>query len=70
MGEIRDITFRKYGADDYGALSEMIHALYREDPAGQPMDDAKIAATVAEYRQHPEKLIAIIMGVRAPICWY
>lgn len=39
----------------------MIHALYREDPAGQPMDDAKIAATVAEYRQHPEKLDIILI---------
>jgi len=38
----------------------MVHALYREDPEGEPMDDIKIAATVAAYTRHPGKVDILV----------
>ena len=54
------MIFRQYGQEDLSALSDMIHALYREDPGGETIDDRKITDTVNEHTIHPEKLNIII----------
>ncbi len=50
------IRFCLYEENDYADLLDMIESLYREDPEGEPMDEEKIRRTVAEFRDHPEKL--------------
>lgn len=48
--------FKLYEKNDYQDLLKMIISLYREDPAGEPIDEEKINRTIAEYRQNPEKV--------------
>lgn len=50
------IRFSLYDENDCADLQEMIESLYREDPEGEPMNEEKIRRSVAEFRDHPEKL--------------
>ena len=50
------MVFRRYRTDDFPVLSDMIKALYREDPGGEPMDESKIASTVNVHRAYPDRL--------------
>ena len=41
-----DVTYRDYKAEDYADFSEMVFALYKEDPEGLPIN----AETVRQDR--------------------
>lgn len=50
------VNFKDYTECHYHVLLEMIHALYNEDPEGEPIDEVKISKTINEFRKNPQKL--------------
>lgn len=50
------IEFQLYQESDYQDLSEMVFALYAEDPDGEPMTRGKIDNTISEFQKHPDKI--------------
>lgn len=63
-------VFRPFQADDASELEQMMLALYREDPEGEPLTPAKIWRTLAELRQHPEKGRILMFWVEEMIVGY
>jgi len=56
VGEKRmEMNFRPLRHTDYLELKRMMHALYIEDPVGQPITDKKISKTIIELRKKPCK---------------
>jgi len=50
-----NIHYEQFGRSDYKDITDMIHALYKEDPPGMPMSTEKITNTLNEFEKHPDK---------------
>jgi len=50
-----NIQYKQFGRSDYKDITDMIHALYKEDPPGMPMSTEKITNTLNEFEKHPDK---------------
>jgi GNAT superfamily N-acetyltransferase len=64
-----DILFRPITPQDYSAVSGFIKGLYQDDP-GEPMTDAKIAATFREFTVRPEKGFIIVFEKEGTLVGY
>lgn len=51
-----EVSFNLYQDKDYIDLTNMILALYREDPEGEPINECKINSTINEYQKNPQKV--------------
>jgi len=58
------INYKFYEEKIRSQIEEMMFSLYKEDPAGMPINHNKINATLSECERHPEKtkLISIWHG--------
>lgn len=65
-----DIVIRDYEDHDYSEFVGMVNALYREDPEGKPMELSKVAATVNEYKNHPEKIRIVLLLKKNEVIGY
>ena len=63
-------VFRPFQADDTHELKQMMLALYREDPEGEPLTPEKISRTITELDQHPEKGCILMFWMGETIVGY
>ncbi len=49
------VEFHKLSPAEAPVLEDMVLALYREDPCGEPMSPSKIRRTIEELDRHPDK---------------
>ena len=61
---------RPFQPEDADELEQMMLALYREDPEGEPLTPEKIARTIDELTHHPEKGRILIFSVNRTITGY
>ena len=64
------IIFRNYKSEDYSEITDMIFALYQEDPEGKPINHKKVEKTINELFEHPEKGKIIVIEHNAQIVGY
>lgn len=63
-----DVIYRQFSVGDKKILTEMIFALYHEDPEGEPISMGKIDKTIHELSEFPEKgRIIIFEHNRTPV---
>ena len=63
-------TYRQFQPSDKEPVTEFIKSLYREDPEGLPINDAKIERTLAELTEHPDKGAIITIEYESAVVGY
>ena len=70
MGNAEEVNFRALQQNDLAEVEQMIFQLYEEDPEGDPITSEKIAKTVRELSDHPEKGRFIVFAKATEIAGY
>jgi len=65
-----DVTYRDFEERDFGELREMVFCLYNEDPEGLAISDEKIAGTIRESEEFPEKLRIVMICADEKVIGY